>query len=305
MTGAALWTVVTHQWPRKLAALAIATLVWMFVSTSDTTVAQRSLLVPITVEGIAPDLVPIGVPEVAEVTVSGTSQRLDRLRPESIEAVLDLSGLSGDFAAPVAVAPPQGVVLERVAPAEVLGILERVATREVPVTVIYLGEVPADVRVLASSDPSTVRVRGRGARLERVTQVLVAVEPSAEATSAAPFPADASGRPVDEVTVEPATVDVVVERLPVLAEGEVPLRLLPVVIGGVTDVVASHQRVRVVAPPSRLASLDELVAAAVLPTERPAAGRYTLAVNVAVPSGVRLLDEVTVDVTYVDTPTVP
>ena len=305
MTSRALWTRLTHQWPRKLAALAIATVMWAFVSTSDTTVAQRSLLVPITVEGIAADLVPIGVPEVAEVTVSGTGQRLDRLRPESIEAVLDLSGLSGDFAAPVSVSPPQGVVLERVAPAEVLGILERVATREVPVTVVYLGPPSADVRLIGSSEPATVSVRGRDARLQRVTQVLVAVDTAAGSVTASPFPADAAGRPVDEVSVEPSAVRVHTEHEAVLAEGQVPLRLLPVVIGGIAEVTPSHEVVRVVAAPSRLATLDELVAAAVLPTERPSAGRYTLAVSVAVPSGVRLLDEVTVDVTYVETPAAP
>ena len=302
MTANEIWTRITYLWPRKLAAVAVAVLMWTFVSTSDTTVAQRSLLVPITVEGIAPDLVPIGVPEVAEVTLSGSGQRLDRLRPEGIEAVLDLSGLSGDFAAPVVVSPPQGVVLERVAPAEVLGILERVGTREVPVSVVHLGTPSPDVRVSSTSEPAQVVVRGRGARLDRVTQVVVAVDGQAGVVEAAPFPADAAGRPVDEVTVEPSPVRVSTVHEAVLAEGEVPLRLLPVVVGGIEGVTPSHERVTVVASPSRLAALDELVAAAVLPTERPAAGRYTLAVNVAVPSGVRLLDQVTVDVTYVDNP---
>lgn len=305
MRGSDLWRRVSHQWPRKLAAVAVATVMWTFVSTSDTTVAQRSLLVPIAVEGIAADLVAVGIPEFTEVTLTGTSQRLDRLRPESIEAVLDLRGLSGDFAAPVTVAAPQGLTLDRVAPAEVLGILERVATREVPVTVVYLGPASPDVRPIGASDPSTVRVRGRGARLERVTQVLVVVDGGEGVVTASPFAADAAGRPVDEVSVEPASVQVSTVYEDVLVEGEVPLRLLPVVIGGIAEVVASHDRVRVVTAPSRLATLDELVAAAVLPTQRPPGGRYTLAVNVAVPSGVRLLDEVTVDVTYVDPPTAP
>jgi len=302
MTGRELWARLSYQWPRKAAAVALAFVMWAFVSTSDTTVAQRSLLVPITVEGIASDLVPIGIPEVAEVTLSGTSQRLDRLRPEGIEAVLDLSGLSGDFAAPVVVTPPQGVVLERVNPAEGLGILERVATREVPVTVVSLGVTSADVRVVTSAEPNSVSVRGRGARLERVTQVLVAVDASQDSVTVAPFPADANGRPVDEVSVTPATIEVSIAREAVLAEVTLPLRLLPLGVGGVSDVRASHDAVRVVGPPTLLASLTELVGAAELPTERPPAGRYTLAVNVATPSGVSVLDRVDVSVTYEQPP---
>ena len=300
MSARELWRRTVVHWPRKLAALGLGFVMWAFVSTTDTTIAQRSLLVPIEVEGIAADLVPIGVPEVAEVTVSGPSPRLDRLRPESIEAVLDLSGLAGDFAAPVRVSPPQGVVLERVTPAEVLGILERVASREVPVTVVHLRAAPTDAKLISHAEPATVTVRGRGARLERVVQALVAVDPAREETEAAPFPADAAGRPVDEVTVIPAQVRVRTTAEALLVRREVPLRLLPLVVSGVSDVQVSHERVPLVGPPSLVQPLQEIVGAIALPTERPEPGRYTLPVNVATPSGVSLLEDVTVSVHYAE-----
>jgi YbbR domain-containing protein len=293
-----VWERITFQWPRKLAALGLGFLMWAFVTSTDTTIAQRSMLVPITVEGIAADLVPIGIPEVAEVTVSGPSQRLDRLRPEGVEAVLDLSGLAGDFSAPVIVAPPQGVVLERVNPAEVLGILERVATRQVPVTVVHLGTPPADVRFRSQPEPDAVTIRGRSARLDRVTQALVAIDARAEQSVAAPFPADAAGRPVEEVTVHPDTVTVTTRTETMLIEHELQLRVLPLVVDGVSEVSVSHQAVRVIGPPSVLAGLDELVGAIALPTERPDPGRYTLAVNVATPPGVMLGEDVTASVRY-------
>lgn len=301
MSARELWRRAVVHWPRKLAAIGLGFVMWAFVSTTETTIAQRSLLVPIEVEGIAADLVPIGVPEVAEVTVSGPGPRLDRLRPESIEAVLDLSGLAGDFTAPVRVSPPQGVVLERVTPAEVLGILERVATREVPVTVVHLGAAPVDVKLISQAEPATVTVRGRGARLERVVQALVAVDPAQEEAEAAPFPADASGRPVDEVAVAPAQVHVRTAAEALLVRREVPLRLLPLVIDGVSDVEPSHERVPLVGPPSLVDPLEEVVGAIALPTERPEPGRYTLPVNVATPPGVSLLEDVTVTVRYHDT----
>ncbi len=298
MRAREVWRRIIVHWPRKLAAVGLGFVMWAFVSTTETTIAQRSLLVPIVTEGIAADLVPIGVPEVAEVTVSGPSSRLDRLRPESIEAVLDLSGLTGDFTAPVLVSPPQGVVLERVTPAEVLGILERVASREVPVTVVHLGTPPTDVKLIGHAEPATVTVRGRGAKLDRVTQALVAVAPAEAEAEAAPFPADAAGRPVDEVTVTPAQVRVHTTAEALLVRRDVPLRLLPLVIEGVGDVQVSHERVPLVGPPSQVEPLEEVVGAIALPTERPEPGRYTLPVNVATPSGVGLLENVTVSVRY-------
>lgn len=296
---------IVHQWPRKLLAIGLAFLMWAFVSSTDTTTGQRSMLVPITVEGIAPDLVPIGIPEFAEITVTGPIQRLDRLRPEGIEAVLDLSGLSGDFAAPVNVSPPQGVALERVTPAEVLGILERVATRQVPVTVVFLGTPPADVRVVGTPEPAVVDVRGRGARLDRVVQAIVAVDVGLELATAAPFPADAAGRPVDEVSVAPTTVTVAMRSEAVLIRRDLPLRLLPIVIGGVSEVAPSHDTVTVVGPPTLVTALQEVVASAVLPTQRPAPGRYTLDVHLATPSAVVVLDDVSVSVVYTEPPTAP
>lgn len=305
MSGRELLQRLAFQWPLKIAAFGLAFVMWAFVTTTDTTIAQRSLLVPITVEGIAADLIPIGVPELAEVTVSGPSQRLDRLRPEGIEAVLDLTGLSGDFAAPVSVSPPQGVVLERVNPAEVLGILERVATREVPVTVIHLGSPSADVRLSSRPEPDVVTARGRSARLERVAQALVAVEAREGVIGAAPFAADVAGRPIDEVSISPGSLTVTTSAESLLARRDVPLRLLPLVVAGVSGVEPSHTSAPVVGPPSVLAELDELVGAIALPTERPEAGRYTLAVNVATPSDVTLLEEVTVSVRYDEPNAVP
>ncbi len=305
MTVRELWQRLTFRWPRKLAALALAIVMWAFVASSDETIGQRSMLVPITVEGIAADLVPIGIPEVAEVTVSGPLPRIDRLRPESVEAVLELSGRTGDFAAPVLVSPPQGVVLERVNPAEVLGILEPVATKQVPVTVVSLGPPPTDGRLSSVVEPEVVTVRGRRARLERVTQALVAVEQREQLSTVAPFPADASGRPVEEVSVSPSTVTVVSRVEPLLTRREVPLRLVPLVIDHVGDVSPSHELVPVVGPPSVIESLGEVVGTITLPTERPPPGRYTLAVNVVTPPGVALLEEVTASVRFDGPHTVP
>jgi hypothetical protein len=120
--------------PRKLGALAVALVVWLFVASDTTTTAQRSLLVPIVVEGVSAEQVVVGLPAV---------RRGDRVRPHHPDRPAPAGGLRGR-ARPVGGVRrlpgrgvgrrrPQGIVLERVVPGEVIGIVENVATAEVPV----------------------------------------------------------------------------------------------------------------------------------------------------------------------------
>jgi YbbR domain-containing protein len=302
MTYRALLHRLAHQWPRKVAAVLLAFLMWIFVSTAETGTAQRSLLVPITTLGNTPDQVVVGLPPFAEVTVSGPTNRVDRLRPESIEAVIDLTGRSGDFQAPVVVTPPQGVVLERVNPNEVLGILERVTSKQVPVQVVYLGTAPADVRLRSVPEPDVVTVRGRAPRLERVAQVIVAVDPEGGEDVVAPYAADAAGRPVDEVTVAPASVTVTTAAEPVLVRREVALELEAPDHPRLLEAVLDRETAVIAGPPTVVGAIATLTASVDLPTEGPPGGRYTLPVTLATPDGVVNVSEVTATVEFAPEP---
>jgi YbbR domain-containing protein len=302
MTMKALLARAAHQWPRKVAAVVLAFVMWLFVSTAETGTAQRSMLVPITTLGNTPDQVVVGLPPFAEVTVSGPTNRVDRLRAESFEAVIDLTGLSGDFQAPVVVTPPQGVALERVNPNEVLGILERVTTKQVPVQVVYLGTAPADVRLRSVPDPDVVTVRGRAPRLERVAQVIVAVDPTDGVDAVAPYAADAAGRPVDEVTIAPASITVTTAAEPVLVRREVDLALEVEDRPGLRSATLDQESVLVAGPPTVVAALMTLTARVEVPTEGEAGGRYTLPVTIATPSGVVVVSEVTATVEFAPAP---
>lgn len=296
---------LVRHWPRKIAAGLLAFVMWTFVTTTETTTAQRSMLVPITVDGRSADQVVVGLPQFAEVTVSGPSNRVDRLRPESIEATIDLTGLTGNFQATVAVTPPQGVVLERVNPAEVLGILERVTSKQVPVQVVYLGTTPADVRVVSWAEPDVVTVRGRAARLERVAQVLVAVDPAGGEEVVAPYAADAAGRPVDEVAVEPQSVLVETVTEGVLVRREVPLELAFDARERLVEVRLDQERAVVAGPPTVVAGLGVVVARVELPADGLPEGRYTRAVTLELPQGVVPADGVTATVEFEAPPTPP
>lgn len=305
-TAVDLWYRLVRHWPRKLAALVAALFVWLTVATDATTTAQRSLLVPLVVEGLDADRLAVGLPELVEVTVSGAPSRIDRLRPESFDAVLDLSGVVGTFQVEVAVAPPQGIALERVAPSEVFGELETVVTAEVPVRATVAGGLGPDERLAATPTPATARVRGRSTLVAQVIAVVapVAAEDARTAATAtvAPYAVDAAGRPVLEVVVVPPQVslDLAIERVRV--ERRVPLVVLAPAAPGWSGLSDAPADVLVTGTASQLADLDEVEALVQLPTEAPAGGRYTRPLTLALPAGVFALEDPTASVLYTPTP---
>ncbi|MFN2321535.1 MAG: YbbR-like domain-containing protein [Trueperaceae bacterium] len=294
------------HWPRKVGAVAAALFVWLIVATDATTTAQRSLLVPLVVEGVDADRLAVGLPELVEVTVSGTSNRIDRLRPESFDAVLDLADVVGAFQVEVSIAPPQGIVLERVAPSEVIGELETVAISEVPVRVTVAGALGPDERLAATATPETAQVRGRASIVERVVAVVVPVAAedarTALATTVAPYAVDAAGRPVLDVTVAPDQVAVTIAVEPVRVERRVPLAVVAPTAAGWSDLQDAPTDVLVTGPATTLDALAVVEAVVQFPTEIPAGGRYTRPLTLALPEGVFALEAPTVSVAYAPIP---
>jgi YbbR domain-containing protein len=297
---------LVHHWPRKLGALAVALFVWLIVATDSATTAQRSLLVPLVVEGLDADRLVVGLPELVEVTVSGASNRIDRLRPESFDAVLDLSDAVGAFQVEVAVAPPQGIVLERVTPSEVIGELETAVSASVPVRVTVAGALGPDERLAASADPETAQVRGRAAVVANVVAVVVPVAAEDARTqveaNVAPYAVDAFGRPVLDVAISPARVAVTLAVEAVRVERRVPVVVVAPTAAGWSDLSDAPDDVLVTGPASILADLAVVEAVVQLPTEVPAGGRYTRPLTLALPEGVFALETPTAGVSYAPIP---
>ena len=288
--------------PRKLGALAVAIVVWLFVATDTATIAQRSLLVPIVVEGVSAEQVVVGLPQFAEVTVSAPTTRIDRLRPESFEAVLDLAGVSGDFQERVSVAPPQGIVLERVVPSEVIGIVESVARAEVPVVASVLGEAGGDLRVRATVTPAQAQVRGRSAVVARAVAVVVPLPVGdtlgATAMSGTGFAVDATGRPLPEVAIEPQSFVLGWDLEPVILERTLPLRVAPPPDGPWSAPLGAPSEVTVVGPRSSVTPLEEVVVDVELPTGDLESGRYTATLRPRLPADVLAIEIPTVEFDY-------
>jgi len=280
-----------HNGHFKLGALLLAAVFWMFVRTDETLITQRTLQAPLNVEGLTPNQTVTGVPERVVVRLSGPSSRVAALNPEGVDAVLDLRGVTGEFEAAVRVFPPQGLGLVGVSPAEVIGTVETRVEKTVPVRAATFGAGSADTFTEVRVSPGVVVVRGAETLVARVTQALVPVDLAAPDAEGTPYAADAQGRPVTSVAVEPGRLTPELVQRPALTTRRVPVLLGPVRVPGavVQSAALTRDSATVVGPSAVLARLQRVTAT---PPETPELepGQYTLNVTLRLPEGVAVLD---------------
>lgn len=291
-----------HNWPLKLGSLILAGLIWLFVTSSGTETKQSTLSVPITTVGVSSNQVAIGVPEVVFVTVSGSASRVDRLRAENLDALLDLGNTQGNFERTISVEGPRDINIIDWEPRVVTGQLETVTTKQVPVTVIQLGGSASALALTSSLVPSQVEARGPSVPLGRVEQAVAVVPAEAGSHEATLFAADAAGLPVRDVTLSPTAATVTVVLRAILERGEVEVVFvapeLPELIGAAID----RQRIGIVAPADVLAGLSSVEATVEFTTPVPPPGQYTFPVTLALPAGVAPLEIPTVTLRFGRTP---
>jgi len=284
---------VRNNWHLKLGAFVLAVLFWFFVSTDDAALSQRSLRAPLKVEGLREGQIASGVPDTVEVRVSGPSYRIDALRPEGVDAVLDLRDAEGAFEQPVRVFPPQGIWLVSVNPSEVLGTVETRRSKEVPVEVALIGG-PEDALLEASTTPRAVTVRGPEGQVERVERALAPVS-APEGVVVGVYPVDAAGQPVTGVSLEPHEVTLSVRETPVLHTRRVPVEVAPLELASlsVAEATLTPEAVTLVGPKEALEGLGRVIATPQLTpplaTSDAGPGRYTLETTLELPEGVLAL----------------
>lgn len=285
------WTSLSHNGYLKLGAFLAAAVFWIFVSNDDSLVSQRIVRAPLNVEGLSPEQRVPGVPERVEVRLSGPASRLGSIRPDGVDAVLNLRGISGDFEADVRVFLPQGISLVGVNPSEIIGTVEGSAQKRVPVYSVFSAPAPDDAVIEVSPSPGEVTVSGAESLVAQVTQVVVPFNPLEARERAAPYAVDAEGNPVGGVSVTPRQIRLRAARQDILYVRTVPLGLAPLTLSGleVRSAQLSFSEITVVGSKEALASVEGLTAT--LPQTPPLApGQYTLDVALALPEGVRALE---------------
>lgn len=293
---------ILNHWPQKLAALLVAMLLWLFVNTDETTTSQITLSVPLTIEGLESNQLTTGIPEQVEITVSGPSPRIDTLRPESIDAILNLRGASDSFEQSIRVFPPQGLVLQEVRPSVIIGTIETKVNETVPVTIAPIGQPPTDTRLIAEPQTQNVTATGRAQQVERVRQAVGVVQMASDANSARLYPADDTGQLVSNVSLSPSEVEVRFREQPILHTKRVPVELtLPDLDAlRVAEQSLSQDTLRIAGPAEPLGSLDTIPATVEFATSTLIPGRYTLDVRPILPSGVIALDSLRVTLRLVE-----
>jgi YbbR domain-containing protein len=290
---------VTHNWVQKLVALCLAIVGWYVISISDTSVSQRSLRVPVTIEGLSASQTQSGAPTTVDVIVSGRSSSVNALRPENFRATLDLSNATGEYQERIIVVPPQDISLISVSPETAIGSVETISSKEVPVLVALENQTDRNSVFTASTSVQTVRATGRESVLAQVASATAFVNAAAGESSVTLFASDANGQPVAEITLEPSSATVTLTATPVLhsktvalevtePETEPNLRVENLSLSQTTLLVASTRE--------QLSALENITGIVEIP-EDSEAGEYTLSVTPQLPEGVWALERVTAQFT--------
>lgn len=283
-----------HNWPAKLISIVLAFGIWVLISTADTSTTQRSFVLPLEVVGTPENVVPVGIPDVVEVSVSGPSSRIDRLRADLLQAVLEVPDTTGSFQRGVEVQVPQGVTLVSTNPSEVIGTLEGAISQEFPVRMAI--DAPFGALFSGSVNPETIHVRGQASVVDRVHSVIVFADRAASGTYV-PTALDEQNRPVSQVRFEPPVVTVITDEQAALIQKTVPLIVRTLEIRG--NVEPSHAEVTVIGSPESVAQIEQLTGTVAPSAETVQSERYTAQVDISLPDGVFVVEQVTADVTPV------
>jgi YbbR domain-containing protein len=226
----------------KLLSIALASLIWLVVSGEQ--IVERALRIPLEFTNVPPALELLGdTPTAVDVRVRGSSGALGRVAAGELVAVLDLRAaragrrlfhLTGDD-----VRAPFGIEVVQIVPSNVSVVLERSATKIVPVVPEIEGD-PRDGYVVGtvSADPATVEVAGPASAVASITEAIT--EPVSVAGTSATVAevanigvADPSVRLLSPtsarvvVNVGPAPVEWAIGGIPVRAKNGRSAQILP------------------------------------------------------------------------------
>jgi YbbR domain-containing protein len=299
---------VVHNWPLKLAAIGLATLLYGGLVLSQTTQTFTGN-VPIQVINAPGDVIvlsnPGSVTRVRYVAPADLGLRIDSSAFRATVDLAEVEATGGPVSLRVTVAAihPRVQVLD-FEPLEILLTLDTVGSREVPIRAV-VGPAPSGLDV---GDPviegaTTARVTGPQSIVARVAEVQarVAIDGSGIDVNQLVdlLPVDANEEPLAPIDVEPAQVRV---RVPVFTDRRSKtLPVTPNVIGTpaagfeVASIEVDPPVISVEGDANDLAGLDR---ADTLPISvSGASSQVTQRVGFALPDGVQALGEGTVQIT--------
>lgn len=297
-----------HNWPLKLAAIGLATLLYGGLVLSQTT-QDFTGNVPIQISNASADVIVLSNPgSVTRVRYVAPPDLGLRIDSTTFRAEVDLAGVkpTGDRVSmnvTVEAVDPRIQVLD-FEPRAIVLTLDRVGTKAVPIRAVLFGPVPSG---LDTGEPSvegtTATVSGPQSVVELVTEVQARIVVDASGIDVnqlvSLLPVDSNGEVLSPVDVEPAQVRV---RVPVFTDRRSKtLPVTPNVVGTpaagfeVASVEVDPPVVSVEGDANDLAGLDRADTQPISVTG--ASSQVTQIVALALPDGVQALGSRTVQVT--------
>ncbi|CEP69304.1 YbbR-like [Moorella glycerini] len=286
-----------QDWIYRLLAVALAIILWMYVTGEQNPTGEKVVRVPLETENLREGLVVADRPAEVQVRVEGRKAAVNTLLSRDVHAFVSLREAKvGDNLLPVRVEVPEGINVIHVNPSQVTIKLDKIEQVQLPVQVNLLGTPVSGYRALEPViKPSQVVVSGSAETLKSIGRVYVEAKiDQASGNFLAQLPvklADREGRPLQEwLTVSPEVVETFV---PVVQD--MPSKFLavrPQLAGepakgyAVQRVILQPEVVEVFAPYNHLAALDYINTAPI--NIAGAMKNVTAETNLEIPAGVQV-----------------
>lgn len=302
----------THPWFngvtmwRAIFALILAAMLWAWVSTTeDPDVSRRLTGLQLTPTNQRADLVILNRAQLPTVSVDirGPRSRINQLAPTDVKAELDLAAVTdpGPKLVPVTIQTPRLVRVASVTPETVPVTIDRIAAKTFTISVEQAPS-PASYNITKIvPSPTQVTARGPAGALDKVARVVLPVALGDHRESFEgqfkPEPRDATNALVSDVTIDPATVkaSVTVSRIGRTVSIVADIVGSPPAGFRVSGTTVSPSFVVVDGPPDALNQLI-LISTAPIDVTGQTAPLSLLGVQLVMPPGIRLVDQVTVNV---------
>jgi YbbR domain-containing protein len=293
--GRRLVRIIVHNWPLKLAAVVLATLLYAGLVASQDSNTYPGPIEVFPVEQPADTVVTNQLRDVEQIRYIAPAE-VGNLRPEDFHATVDLSDVEPDgnpvsVRVDVTVADPRVTILE-FRPRTIQVTLDRKITKSVPV-VVDLAAPPDGLQIgEVTVAPEQVDVTGPSALVNRVVRASVSATIDASAIDVdrdvQPDAVDASGAVVTGVDLDPSLVHVTIPVYENLSTRTVPVNAIVTGTPGAGFRIASVDvEPLVVTVEGDLDQLQDLVAADTAPVMVAGATRdITVEVPYALPTGV-------------------
>ena len=251
----------------RVVSLVVACFLWAYVMMEQNPVIERYYEVPLVQKNIAQNMEVFNAPETVTVQVRASRLLLDDNAGKSINAYVDLKGISeGQQKLHVHATFAKGEVVN-ILPKDASVFVDHTVEKTVPIVTSVVDNYDEDITVDSNGiNPSEAVVRGASSRLSKISKVTAPVSIKDQRgnfqAESVLVPLDDNGKLVSDVHIIPdkATVDAVIVRKMVSAE--LPVRI---VINGelpeglhIAQMQVLPEKVRVTAPPSVLKNLKEI-----------------------------------------------